>query len=99
MSSSIAIVAVSLAPPSAASGTLTAKPLEEYCHKRDFAKPRDPPPRLPPRGRRHRRIPLVSCRHEYWDHLTDQEPALASCASHHAIHAARPSTVTWCSCD
>ena len=23
--------------------------------------------------------------------------ALASCASHHAIHSARPSTVTWCS--
>jgi hypothetical protein len=24
--------------------------------------------------------------------------ALASCASHHAIHSTRPSTVTWCSC-
>jgi hypothetical protein len=28
-----------------------------------------------------------------------QVHALASCASHHAIHSARPSTVTWCSYD
>jgi hypothetical protein len=25
--------------------------------------------------------------------------ALACCASHHAIHSARPSTITWCSCN
>src|SRR6266516_130270 len=94
MISSIAIAAVSLAPPSARIGHTQRHAASGFREDPGTRAPRNARRGRPVRGGRFviKHYSRVSCRHEYWDHLTDQGPALAKGGLGRARQEARDSS-------